>query len=103
MIDPLVLLKCTGQQVLEALENGVSMYPKLEGRFPQVGGMSFAFDPEKPGGKRVSRDYVKIGDEYLDPKKVYRVVTKAYLAKGKDGYDVLAKCEQVIFEYLEFC
>ena len=26
----------TGQQVLDALENGVSMYPNLEGRFPQV-------------------------------------------------------------------
>ena len=95
MIDPLVLLKITGQQILDSLENGVSMYPKLEGRFPQVSGVSFAFDPEKPAGKRVSPDYVKIGDEYLDLKKTYRLVTKAYLAAGKDGYDVLAKCEKV--------
>lgn len=27
----------TGQQLLGALENGVSHYPQLEGRFPQVG------------------------------------------------------------------
>ena len=27
--------------------------------------------------------------------KTYRMVTKAYLANGKDGYDVLAKCKQV--------
>lgn len=25
-----------GEQILEALENGVSQWPKLEGRFPQV-------------------------------------------------------------------
>ena len=39
--------------------------------------------------------YIKIGDEYLDPERTYRLVTKAYLANGKDGYDVLAKCKQV--------
>jgi len=42
--------------------------------------------------------YIKIGDEYLDPKRTYRLVTKAYLANGKDGYDVLAKCKQLIDE-----
>lgn len=99
MIDPLVLLKISGQQILDSLENGVSMYPKLEGRFPQVSGVSFAFDPEKPAGKRVSPDYVKIGDEYLDLKKTYRLVTKAYLAAGKDGYDVLGKCEKVVHSF----
>jgi hypothetical protein len=30
------VLQASGAQLLEALENGVSMYPKLEGRFPQV-------------------------------------------------------------------
>jgi hypothetical protein len=31
-----VVINPTGEQVLGALENGVSQYPKLEGRFPQV-------------------------------------------------------------------
>ena len=31
MLDELCVLQLTGSQVLEALENGVSMYPKLEG------------------------------------------------------------------------
>ena len=73
------------------------MYPKLEGRFPQVSGISFAFDAEKPAGNRVNAEYVKIGDEYLDQEKIYRMVTKAYIAKGKDGYDILSGCNQVIF------
>lgn len=98
MIDPLVLLEIQGSQIIDCLENGVSMHPKLEGRFPQVSGVSFAFDPDKPAGKRVDPAYIKIGDEYLDPERTYRLVTKAYLANGKDGYDVLAKCKQLIDE-----
>jgi 5'-nucleotidase len=102
MIDPLVLLEVTGPQLLKCLENGVSQYPKLEGRFPQVSGISFAFDPEKPSGMRVDATFVKIGDHYLDmdpkSKKKYRLVTKAYLGNGKDGYDVLANCKQLIDE-----
>merc|ERR1712088_1247100 len=78
------------------------MFPKLEGRFPQVSGISFAFDPEKPAGKRIDPESVKVGDEYLDldpkSKKTYRLATKAYLANGKDGYDVFAKCKQLIDE-----
>ena len=35
-IDPLVLLEVSGEQVFQCLENGVSQFPKLEGRFPQV-------------------------------------------------------------------
>lgn len=34
--NALVLLSCTGEIILKALENGVSKYPKMEGRFPQV-------------------------------------------------------------------
>ena len=90
------------------MENGVSMFPKLEGRFPQVSGISFAFDPEKPAGKRIDPEFVKVGDEYLDldpkSKKTYRLATKAYLANGKDGYDVLAKCKQVcILKFSTLC
>jgi len=36
MIDALVVIAVTGTQLLAALENGVSKYPALEGRFPQV-------------------------------------------------------------------
>ena len=35
-IDDTVVISVTGQQLVAALENGVSQYPKLEGRFPQV-------------------------------------------------------------------
>lgn len=35
MHDPLVVLEVSGQTIIDALENAVSAYPKLEGRFPQ--------------------------------------------------------------------
>ena len=34
--DTLVTIEVTGEQLLQAFENGVSKYPNLEGRFPQV-------------------------------------------------------------------
>jgi len=36
MVDSLVVIVITGSQLVAALENGVSKYPALEGRFPQV-------------------------------------------------------------------
>ena len=93
-----MILSFPGDQVLACLENGVCMYPKLEGRFPQVSGISFAFDDKKPAGARVDPAFVKIGDEYIDRAKKYHMVTKAYLANGKDGYDVLTEAKQLIDE-----
>ena len=61
----------------------MSMYPKLEGRFPQVSGIRFAFDPKKPAGQRIDPLLVRIGDEYVEKDRKYHMVTKAYLANGK--------------------
>ena len=49
----IVKVKLSGAELLAALENGVSQYPKLEGRFPQISGMVFEFDATKPAGSRV--------------------------------------------------
>jgi 5'-nucleotidase len=95
MMDPMIVLNATGEQIWKALENGVSQWPKLEGRFPQVAGIRFAFDPSKPPGSRIDYTYIKVGDEYLDLNQKYRLVTKGYLAQGKDGYDVLKECEVI--------
>ena len=73
--------------MIACLENGVSKWPALEGRFPQVSGIQFAFDPAKPPGSRVDPKLVKIGDEYIDmgegqdKGRTYRMATKSYLMK----------------------
>ncbi|KAL3859708.1 hypothetical protein ACJMK2_009913 [Sinanodonta woodiana] len=96
LVDPLCVIKVSGEGILKALENGVSQYPSLEGRFPQVAGIKFGFDPSKPRGQRVEKDLVQIQDEYLQLNKEYRLCTKEYIAAGKDGYDVFRDCEILV-------
>ena len=85
--DPVVVVKVTGKAVREALENGVSLVPALEGRFPQVGGISFEFDPNKKTGERIL--WVDVGDDELEEQKEYVVATRGYMGRGKDGFDSL--------------
>lgn len=55
---------------LIALENGVSQYPKLDGRFPQVSGIEYAFDPSKPSGQRILPTDIKVQNQVLEFNKV---------------------------------
>lgn len=93
MADPLAVVEMTADGLLKALENGVSKYPAMEGRFPCVDGVRFSFDPKKSPGERIVEGSVSIFDkkseEYkpLDMNRKYKVCSKAYLIKGKDGYE----------------
>eukprot|EP00927_Polykrikos_kofoidii_P027180 TRINITY_DN24012_c0_g1_i1.p1 TRINITY_DN24012_c0_g1~~TRINITY_DN24012_c0_g1_i1.p1 ORF type:complete len:1405 (-),score=295.46 TRINITY_DN24012_c0_g1_i1:80-4009(-) len=89
MLDELCLLELTGDQVLAVLQNGVSQYPRLEGRFLQVSGISFAFDAALPPGERVVKSSVLVNEQPLAADASYRVCTVNYLRSGKDGFDVL--------------
>ncbi|CAF0939692.1 unnamed protein product [Brachionus calyciflorus] len=97
-LDENVVISVTGAHLLQALENGVSQYPKHEGRFLQVSGLKFAFDPSKPPGKRVDPRLVQVQDEYLDLEKNYSLATKLYLKQGKDGFDCLLNCPVLVEE-----
>lgn len=74
----------------------------MEGRFPCVSGVKFSFDPSKPAGERVVEGSVSVSKKSsgefkpLDLDQNYRVVSKAYLLKGKDGYDMLAGQKVVV-------
>lgn len=85
--DPVVVIKVKGKALLEALENSVSKYPALEGRFPQVANIELEFDPNKPEGQRITE--AKVHSEPLDLERHYVVATRGYMARGKDGYDAL--------------
>lgn len=82
-----VVTELPGSQVLLALENGVSQVEKGAGRFPQVSGLSFAFDPSAEAGKRVSE--VMVGGAALEPDKLYKVAVNDYILGGGDGYAAL--------------
>mmetsp|Transcript_82483 Transcript_82483/g.229958 ORF Transcript_82483/g.229958 Transcript_82483/m.229958 type:complete len:1740 (-) Transcript_82483:51-5270(-) len=88
MLDEMCLLELTGAQVLEVLENGVSKYPRLEGRFLQVSGVSFTFDAARPEGSRLVDGTVVVGGAPIDTLERYRVCTLNFLRQGKDGFTV---------------
>uniref|UniRef100_A0A8D0LB87 Ecto-5'-nucleotidase n=1 Tax=Sphenodon punctatus TaxID=8508 RepID=A0A8D0LB87_SPHPU len=95
IVDPLLAVRITGGELLEALENGVYRYPALDGRFPQVSGIEFGFDPNAEPGHRILRDSVKIQGQYLKKNRVYRLAIKEYLANGKDGYVMFQNCPRI--------
>lgn len=79
MRDPLIVLEVSGKDLLDALENAVSAYPKLEGRFPQVSGVSFVFNSNKPPGCRIEPQLVQIADEWLNIDQMYSLCVKSYM------------------------
>ena len=82
--NKIALLEVSGQQILDALENGFSIIDKVKGRYPQISGMTVIYNSINPVGKRVVE--VNIGGEELNPSKIYKVATSDYLAAGGDGY-----------------
>lgn len=82
--DPCVVISVKGKAIHDALENAVSKYPALEGRFPQVSGISLVFDPSKHVGRRCSE--IKVCGQPLDYEKDYSMATREYMVRGKDGF-----------------
>ena len=81
----------SGRTILDALENGVSQVEEVAGRFPQVAGMSFTWDPSAEPGSRIVE--ATVGGAPLDPEATYGVVTNNYVRNGGDGYAMFATAE----------
>lgn len=91
--NKVVGLKVTGAQIKAALENGVSNVENAAGRFLQVSGMGYAYDPSKPAGQRVTE--ASIGGTPLDPDRTYLVATLDFLANGNEGFGALKSAVRV--------
>ena len=89
-----VLLELSGAELRTALENGFSGIEKTAGRFPQVSGIEVVYDPRRPAGNRVIK--VRRGGLSLDPNAKYTVATNDFMARGGDGYRVLASRRRLI-------
>ena len=110
--NSLSILTLTAAQLQEILEHGVAASEPgaTPGQFPQVGGVSFSFDPSLPGsayneegdlvtlGERVRSAAILNDDGSIkdvlvengqlvgDPERPIRVVTLGFLADGGDSY-----------------
>ena len=90
--NTLSTFQLTGAGVIAALENGVSQIEEGAGRFPQVAGIKFSFDPNMEAGSRIVEVMVQDGDAWapIDEAKVYGVVSNNYMRGGGDGYKIFA-------------
>ena len=82
-----VVTELPGSQLLLALENAVSQVEKGAGRFAQVSGLTFSYDPGAEAGSRVSE--VMVGGTALNPDALYKVAVNDYILGGGDGYAAL--------------
>lgn len=105
--NAMCLIEATGQQLLDALEMGVRLYPEENGGFLQVSGLSYSFDPNiattvecddhgafvKVNGERRVSD-VMVNGQPIDPAKTYTVASHNYMLKnGGDGYSMFKNCK----------
>lgn len=87
----------TGQDVKAALENGVSRWDVEEGtgRFAQVSGLRYTFDPARPVGSRVTKVEVQSADsgeyEPLNLTSTYTVAANDFMRAGGDDYSVFVE------------
>jgi len=92
--NKIVKLEVTGDALRAALENGLSQHERTAGRFPQVSGLRYAFDPKRPVGSRLTS--VTIGGRPLDPAARYSVATFECLMGGGDGYTMLQQAKVLV-------
>ncbi len=91
-----------GADVLAALENGLSQVENGAGRFPQVAGMKYVWDPKAEAGSRVVSAQVQQADgsfAALDPEATYGVASNNYMRGGGDGYSVFETNGMNAYDY----
>ena len=98
--QPLISFKLTGAQLQEAMENSVSELPKASGRFLQVSGLRYLFDPSQPVGSRVKGIWVQGAP--LERGRDYAVVASQFIAEGGDGYAVLLQGRERVEHQIPF-
>ena len=88
--NKVVKVELSGAMLRDALEHGVarSAEDAEPGRFPQVSGIRFSFDAQRPPGSRITE--LTVNGKPLDPKKNYTLAASDYVAlDGGDGYAML--------------
>ncbi|KAG8686556.1 hypothetical protein FRC09_014053 [Ceratobasidium sp. 395] len=101
--DPIVVQALDGETIWTALESALSTWPAQEGRFPIMSGFRIEWDSRLPPGSRVKGIWLAEQEIALDGSaqskngrplerdttRVYRIVTREYMASGHDGYEAL--------------
>jgi 2',3'-cyclic-nucleotide 2'-phosphodiesterase (5'-nucleotidase family) len=83
----------TGEDILAAMEHGLSAYPEAQGFFPHIAGMEVKFDASEEAGNRVTE--IMINGELLDESKTYTLATNDFLAAGGDNYTMFSDLKTI--------
>ncbi|HEY0213688.1 MAG TPA: 5'-nucleotidase C-terminal domain-containing protein [Paenirhodobacter sp.] len=99
--NTLSTFQARGSTVVKALENGLSQVEQGAGRFPQVAGLRYVWDPKAVAGERLVSVEVQGKDGWgpIAPDRLYGVVTNNYVRTGGDGYRVFAAEAQNAYDF----
>ncbi|MBD3167153.1 hypothetical protein GF324_11170 [bacterium] len=92
--NTVVKVRLPGAAVIDALEHGVAKVEDREGRFLQVSGIQYTYDPGRSRGDRivsVTRD-----GEPINLEKMYTIALPSYLYTGGDGFDMFSTGELLV-------
>ncbi len=87
-------LRVSGQAIRAMLELSVGSVEERHGRFLQVSGLRFTYDPAAPAGSRVQEIWV--GGRPLDENARYTLAVNDFMQGGGDGYAMLASAEVLL-------
>lgn len=91
--DKIIVKLVPGKILVDALENCVSMFPNLAGRYSAFSGIAFTWDASKKPGERVLVDTIRIHEtEKINLERVYKVAIHDFTGDGGDGYDCFKQC-----------
>ncbi len=99
--NTLATFRLKGSDVVESLESGVSQIEDGAGRFPQVSGLKYSFDPTKPAGERISDVQVATenGFEPIKPDETYMIASNNFMRGGGDGYALFSENAEDAYDY----
>lgn len=97
----LVIGTVTAEGLWQLAEHMISSVETGNGRFGQIGGFKFSFDPNQPAFDRIQNlaltdeegnnreAIVKDGELVVESDRIFTVVTSAFLANGGDSYPTI--------------
>lgn len=87
--NQIVKVELSGHEIRKLLEHGVSEAEKKSGRFLQISGASYSYNPKQKMGERIGR--ILIGKDSLDLAKTYSIALPQFILDGGDGFTIAAK------------
>src|SRR5262249_10566140 len=86
--NQIIVKTMSGDAIVRLLEQQFENRTSECGRFLQVAGIEYKFDPDKPAGERIDRGSITIGGRPLVPSGHYRMAWNGCLWAGGDTFVV---------------